>query len=180
MVDSLPGQNVMWDGQKFKNTLRDDGQLTPCTKCDAGWSEKCNNTLQDDSQLTGWTKCGARWSEIQQHLVKRRSTHSLDVRWLEIQEHLARRRSTHCLDGILHRIIHYLMPLVILQHLLARNHPFISFFPTWLPFISHFISLHLSSISWSHPPVCRYSHTMTSMSQLGRKIHWQFHSHPNA
>ena len=53
-IDSWTGQNVMWDGQKF------------------------NNTLGDDSQLTSWTECHARWSEIQQHLARRQSTHQLD------------------------------------------------------------------------------------------------------
>ena len=123
-VNSLSGQNVMQDGQKF------------------------NNTLQDDSQLTGWTKCDARWSEIHQHLARQQSTHWLDEmlckmirnsttpckmmvgsqtgqnvmwdgqkfnntlwdnnqltlwtkcdgRWSEIQQHLARRQLTHSLD----------------------------------------------------------------------------------
>ena len=54
MVDSPPGRNVMWDGQKF------------------------NNTLQDDGRLTAWTECHVRWSEIQQYLARRRSTHCLD------------------------------------------------------------------------------------------------------
>ena len=148
MVDSLPGQNVMRDGQKF------------------------NNTLQDDSWLTPWTKCDERWSEIQQHLARPPLTHFLDkmwckmvrnsttpykmrvdslpgqnvmwdgqkfnntlqdhcqltiwtkcdARWSEIQQHLVRQRLTHSLDEISHHIIYYLMPFVILQHLPARNH----------------------------------------------------------
>ena len=145
MVDSQTGRNVMWDDQKFKNTLQDDGQLTNWMKSDVRWSEiqehlarrrsthqldktwcemvrtpcettvdsqtgqnvmwdgqKFNNTLQDDGRLTNWTKC--------------------DVRWSEIQQHLARRQLTHSLDRISHHMIHYLMPLVILQHLPARNH----------------------------------------------------------
>ena len=130
-VNSPTGRNVMQDGQKF------------------------NNTLRDNDQLTNWTECHARWSEIQQHLVRRRLTHSLDrmscemvrnsitpcettvdslarrnimrngqkfnntlrddgrltdwtechPRWSEIQQHLARRWSTHRLDGMSSKMV---------------------------------------------------------------------------
>ena len=59
-VNSQAGQNVMWDGQKF------------------------DNTLQDDSWLTVWTKCDARWSEIQQHLGRQWLTHHLDEMWCKM------------------------------------------------------------------------------------------------
>ena len=79
MVDSLPGQNVMGDGQKF-NTLPNHSHLTCWTKCDMAWSE----IQQDHGQLTPWIKCDARWSEIQQHLVKQWTTHKLDKMWCEM------------------------------------------------------------------------------------------------
>ena len=40
--------------------------------------QKFNNTLQDDGQLTNWMKGDARWSEIQQNLARWLSTHFLD------------------------------------------------------------------------------------------------------
>ena len=67
-TNSQPGQNVMQDGQKF------------------------NNTLQEDGQLTNWTKCDARWSEIQQHLARGWSTHKLDKMWCE----MVRNSTTPC------------------------------------------------------------------------------------
>ena len=90
-VDSPTGRNVMRDGQKFNNTLQDDGRLTNWTECHAKWSEiqqhlarrrsthrldgmsyemvrnsTTLNTLRDDGRLTRWTECRVRWSGIQQ------------------------------------------------------------------------------------------------------------------
>ena len=81
----LPRWIVMWDGQKFNNTLQDNRWLTNCahviwdgqkfnnmqdnslltlwTKCHVR-GQKFNNTLQDNSWLTIWMKCHMRWSEI--------------------------------------------------------------------------------------------------------------------
>ena len=180
MDDSQTEWNMMWDGQKFNNTLRDDRRLITWMKCDARlWAiqqhivtqqlthkldeiwykmvrnsttpckttmnsqtasnvmwggQKFDNT-QDDSQLTNWTKCDSRNSATPcTTMVNSLSAWNvIDARWSDIQQHLTRQMLTHELDGILDSIIYYFMCLVILQHLLARKHPFISFFPTWLP-----------------------------------------------
>ena len=84
MVDSLPGWNVMWDGQRNLATPYETMVNPPTGQNVMQDGQKLNNTWQDDGWLTLWTKCDARWSEIQQHLVRWWSTHSLDEKWCKM------------------------------------------------------------------------------------------------
>ena len=67
--DSLPGQNFALNG---KNMTRHDVMTvdTPSGRSVMQDGQKFNNTLRNNGQHTAWTKCDARWSEIQQHLAK--------------------------------------------------------------------------------------------------------------